>query len=414
MFDSLTDQTLPPILRGIMQQRRDQQQAGVPPILQGHQPPPVTPPYPAAPAAPGAAPAPVAPELAAAVAPAPSALSKVLGGSLAGSGLLTKEQQKAAEKQALIQGGLAMLAGSGPSLQRQSLGQLLAGGVQAAQQGYQQAGQQAVETQAALEQHQRDAKKRELLAKFATGDVNPESMHRLFVTQLANGASAGELQATAEVLKWMQEQGGKPKMDVAIDSDDTTRTYYLKDWQGPGDPRSPKSPVIFTEPISKKQKSASEVGELMRFNAGQLNTILDDFDKNTKDDREVASRWAAMKAATAGPPNAISDYNIVDNFARMINPGKAMTMGNYAVIMEKAPYEKRLTQWMNKWQSKGEMDPDFRQWLVQQGQGVAGEHAVNMRRYMKQSQRRAKVVGIQLPQELLVDPYDGLVPNEDE
>jgi hypothetical protein len=325
---------------------------------------------------------------------------------VAQSGLLSPEQAKGAGRAGLIQAGLAALAASGRSTQKTGLAQILGQGIAAGQQGYQQAAGQAIQADQMLTQRIQEEQRKKLLAQFATGSISPESMQRLFMTQLANGASAGELQATAEVIKYMHDNkaAGRPAMDLATADNGTTRSYYLKDWQGPGDPRSPDSPVIYKEPIDARPKTPSEVAEATKFRADQTNKILDDYRADIKEPALAATGYKGIMAALHGDPTAAQTFVLLDNFARLNNPGAVVRTSTFDVLQSMGSLKTRMGTLINKAVSSGELDPELRTMIFRQAQAVAADHMARARYIIKAAKNRAARDGINID-DLIVDPF---------
>lgn len=95
----------------------------------------------------------------------PSMYDRILGGLLGTptsyGGLLTPEEQKAAQQKALLAMGAQLMAAGGPSDQRVSFGQALAPAIMAGQQAQQQSGQDALQAmllKSKLQQKQKDTR----------------------------------------------------------------------------------------------------------------------------------------------------------------------------------------------------------------------------------------------------------------
>lgn len=303
-------------------------------------------------------------------------------------GLLSPDDIAAARRQGLMHLGISLLGD-----QSQHFGEALAHGLNAAQQSYggdltQTAQQQMVGQE--MRQRMNIIKARQQIAQQFPPQPNEapaqtiDRMKGMFAAYL----NAGDLESAGKLGEVLKSIGKDPT--PSLQHVDTGKEILGVD---------PHSGAVITRyPKSAAPKSGDEVSAEQRFNAQNLNSILDDYRADSQDFRKAMSGYESIKGAMAHP-NMAQPFAVLDSYARVVNPGAVVRQGTMAVLQEMGSYDQKVRRWLDMAQ-KGQWPPDMLGAIKNTVDGIMKEHYQD---YLGGARKRALMRGKQ--ENIDITPY---------
>lgn len=341
------------------------------------------------------------------------------------NGLVSPEERHQAAMQGLLHFGLSMLNDAGPTTGvapsfGQSLARGLLAGEQAGKGAYNDFEQRTI-AQLPMQMQMRMLKARQAIGQMYQAKPNetPQETAQRFIAMRDAYASVGDTDSVKEVDSLLKELPMFKGMDpMTVDAGD--KTLILDKRTGKPVAAIPKG--LSPEAVATNQYRDAALGmrgaemnatnqlRAATINATQaqrqqtnINAIVDDFARDTKDYQKVKAGYDVLDAAIKNP-NLAQPYALLDAYARVSNPGAIVRPSTMQILEDIGSVNQRVRKAIEK-NLNGTLPPDIVRDLATMVQGMVRNHRATYNEQRAAALRRAKAAGI--------DNIDNFLPHYD-
>lgn len=326
-------------------------------------------------------------------------MDRIMGGDSPMAQLLPQDQRQNALRQGLLGAGLSMVQASGrhPQGTGKNLAQIMAGGLQAGQEGYQGGVGSSLQAQQMRQQLEMQQRRQEIMVKYADSPQDRDTMQRMFNDLIAIGDYEGA-KPLAEVMK----AGAN---DLHIMEADNGLIYAIDKRTGKEVNRigisNPAGGII---PLSDTQ-----------FN--QMEQITDNFERQTGKFQEQAQSFGRVKVAASnlmtamregrGNDAAASSLALVYAYAKLLDPGSVVREGELRLTLSQGSVFDQIT---NMWKraKEGTMSPRLVESMMREAMGQVNAAQGDFNRYVATSRERVqRQIGIDPNTFIYTNPFEG-------
>lgn len=339
-----------------------------------------------------------------------SGLSTVFAG--AADPRLSKEENDRARKMALIQGGLAMMAASGPSATPVNLAQILAAGAQTGQ----AAGAEERERVYMTTQEERI---RQALADPALlGMLTPEQQRLLHLLppQEATKLLTELLTAKQDESKVVTAGGalvgpdGKVIYESPREAPELDLPADLKAvlWQAGVDPQT-MNPEQRAAALARYEDLKRTGGTTINLNTerrqdfADTNALGTQFRQEISEHQQVARGYGRVLAATQNP-SAAGDMSLVFAYMKMLDPTSSVREGEQASAQNAGSIPERVRAAYNKAVSGQRFTPEQRADFIAQARRLAEQSQRELQPVLRRYRDRASAGGVDAGM-IVFDPF---------
>lgn len=347
--------------------------------------------------------------------PPPSRLQRLGGGLMQAFGgqndpRLSEEQNRAAQRAAMMQAGLATIMASQES-GASALGSIAQGAMYG-----QQAGGQAREQAYARTAEERLSQA--LQDPTVTGKLTAEqrAMIRLLppreavemLTKIAFApAAAPQVVADGGALvgpdgRVIFENGKAPNANLPADFDVALRSMGIDPALATADQIKAAMPVY--QELKRSGAMNVNLNPAGQQEFGNLNTLSASFQRDIAEHAGVANSYGTVLAA-ASDPSAAGDLALLTSYMKMIDPGARVTDADFANAQNAAGVPEAIRAIYNRAKSGERLTPATRSDFVDRARRLADQKRGQLKPILSRYERRAKAVGLD-PSLVIFNPFE--------